>query len=71
MTPNGELMESRQDILSAYLTHYQNLLRIKEGKTELEKATETTIEKQFKALSMRETEAHRTEITKGHANDEE
>ena len=63
--PNGELMESRQDILGAYLTHYQNLLRIKVGKTELEKTTEIMEEKQFKALSMRETESHRKEITNG------
>ena len=61
---NGELMESRQDILGAYQTHYQNLLRVKVGKTELEKTTETMVEKQFKALSMRETESHRKEITK-------
>ena len=61
---NGELMESRQGILGAYRTHYQNLLRIKVGKTELEKITETMVEKQFKALSMRETESHRKEITK-------
>ena len=64
-TPNCELMKSRQDILGAYLTHYQNLLRIKVGKTELDKTTETMVEKQFKALSMRETESHRKEITKG------
>ena len=63
-TSNGELMESRQDILGAYLTHYQNLLRTKDGKTELEKTTETMVEKQFKALSMRETECHRNVITK-------
>ena len=61
---NGELMESRQDILGAYLTHHQNLLRIKVGKTELEKTTETMVVKQFKALSMREMESHRKEITK-------
>ena len=58
-------MESRQDIPGAYLTHYQNLLRIKGGNTDLEKTTETIVEKQFKALSMRETEHHRKEITKG------
>ena len=63
-TSNGELMESRQGILGAYRTHYQNLLRIKVGKTELKKTTETMVEKQFKALSMRETESHRKEITK-------
>ena len=63
-TSNGELMESRQGILGAYRTHYQNLLRIKVGKTELEKTTETMVEKQFKALSMRERESHRKEITK-------
>ena len=63
-TSNGELMESRQGILGVYRTHYQNLLRIKVGKTELEKTTETMVEKQFKALSMRETESHRKEITK-------
>ena len=62
-TSNGELMESRQGILGAYRTHYQNLLRIKVGKTELEKTTETMVEKQFKSLSMRETESHRKEIT--------
>ena len=43
-TSNGELMESRQGILRAYRTHYQNLLRIKVGKTELEKTTETMVE---------------------------
>ena len=64
-TSNGELMESRQGILGAYRSHYQNLLRIKVGNTELEKTTETMVEKQFKALSMRETESHRKEITKG------
>ena len=64
-TPNGELIESRQDIPGAYLTHYQNPLRIKVGKTELEKTTETMAEKQFKALSIRETESHKKEITKG------
>ena len=63
-TPNGKLIESRQDILGAYLTHYQNLLSIKVGKSALEKTTETMVEKQFKALSMRETESHRKEITK-------
>ena len=30
----------------------------------MEKTTETMVEKQFKALSMRETESHRKEITK-------
>ena len=33
-TPNGGLMESRQDILGANLTHYQNLFRIKVRKTD-------------------------------------
>ena len=63
-TSNGELMGSRQGILGSYRTHYQNLLRIKVGKAELEKTTETMVEKQFKVLSMRETEFHRKEITK-------
>ena len=63
-TSSGKLIESRKDILGAYLTHYQNLLRIKVGKTELEKTTETMVEKQFKALSKRETESDRKEITK-------
>ena len=43
-TPDGELMESRHDILGAYLTHYQNLLKIKVGKAELEKTAETMVE---------------------------
>ena len=51
--------------VGAYLTHYQNLLRINVGKTELEKTTEAMVEKHFKALSMRETESHRKETTKG------
>ena len=63
-TSSGKLMESRKDIFGAYLTHYQNLLRIEVGKTESEKTTETRVEKQFKALSKRKTESHRNEITK-------
>ena len=76
-TSNDELMESRQDIFGSCLTHYQNLLRTKVGKTELEKTTETMVEDQFKALSMTETESHKKEITeernseKGDKNNEE
>ena len=49
------------DVSTAFMSLSHNQV----GKTEFEKTTETMVEKQFKALSMTETESHRKEITKG------
>ena len=40
-------MKNKKEFLGAYSEHYRQLLRIKEGKTEAEKAAESKIERQF------------------------
>ena len=52
-------------ILGAYSEHYRQLLRIKEGKTEAEKAAESKVEKQFNQISEKEEHSERQEITEG------
>ena len=64
-TRNGEVMESRQDILGCISDTLPKSLKTQRRKNGIGKGNRNQGRKQFKALSMRETESHGKEITKG------
>ena len=57
----GKLMKNKKEIPGGYSEHYRQLLRIKDGKTAVEKAAESKVERQFSQISKKEQHSERQE----------